>query len=270
MLWVIVDDGSSDRTAELVQQMAADHSWITLFKLNRDKDRRPGTAVIHAFNAGLEYLQDTPFDFIVKLDGDLRLPSTYFEELFREFDKDVSLGIASGVYLEYEDGKWTPVAMPDYHAACASKVLRAACFEQIGGFVASRGWDTVDEIRAQMRGWNTTHFDAIQFEHLKPEGSGIGSLRTNIMHGEIYYLTGGSVLFFLFKILHRAFAGSPPILGAAAMLFGFLKPWIQKRERLVTDDEARHYRKILNRRITVLLTHAFHGIGFGATDRGKS
>jgi hypothetical protein len=115
--------------------------------------------------------------------------------------------------------------------------------------VCERGWDTVDEVRAQVKGWETTHFTDIPFRHLKPEGSGIGSLRTNMMHGDVYYLTGGGPLFLLLKVAHRVLLGQPPLAGGLAMLYGYLRCWASGRERLVSPAEARHYRRLLNGRI---------------------
>jgi poly-beta-1,6-N-acetyl-D-glucosamine synthase len=249
-LWIIVDDGSCDGTADAAAGFATGRPWIRVHRLDGNRERQPGSAVINAFNAGLTLAGITDFDFIVKLDGDLKLPATYFERLLARFREDPALGIASGQYVEDHGGRRVEIKMPDYHAAGASKMMRAACFEAIGGFVPSRGWDTVDEIRAQAQGWKTTHFCDIQFEHLKPEGAGIGSVRTNFMHGEIHYLTGGGGLFFLLKVAHRAWSGRPRILGAAAMTLGFFSNWIRRRPRLVSDVEARQYRSILNRRIT--------------------
>jgi glycosyltransferase involved in cell wall biosynthesis len=255
--WVIVDDGSSDRTPEILATYAKQVPWIQVVRIERDARRLPGSAIIHAFNRGFEDLRGDSFDFIVKLDCDLELPADYFERLLNKFQEDVKLGLVSGVYLENHNGIWTQIPMPAYHAAGASKMMRRKCFEEIGGFVARRGWDTVDEIKAQTRGWKTVHFKEIQFRHLKLEGSGIGDLRTNFMHGEIYYLTGGSKLFFLLKVLHRMGAGRPLLIGGVAMLWGWLCSWVTRRERLVSREEAVFYGGQLNARIWNALGRIF-------------
>jgi hypothetical protein len=139
--------------------------------------------------------------------------------------------------------------MPAYHAAGASKVLRRACFEAIGGFVASKGWDTVDEIRAGLRGWRTGHADDIRFRHLKPEGVAMGALATHRFHGEIYHQTGGGAPFLLAKALHRMAVAQPRVLGGLAMLWGYAAARLSGRPRLVTRDEARYYRALLRRRL---------------------
>ena len=247
--WIIVDDGSKDATASIVRKYAERHPYIQLVSRTNSGARQPGSAVMHAFYHGLQHAGGVPHDYIVKLDCDLELPADYFESLLSHFERDPRLGIASGVYLEESESGWQAVPMPEYHAAGASKVMRTRCFDEIGGFVRERGWDTVDEVRAQVKGWTTRHIPEIQFRHLKPEGSGIGSVRTNLMHGDVYYLTGGGPLFLALKVAHRMISGSPPLVGGLAMLWGYLRCLVARRQRLVTSDEARHYRRLLNARV---------------------
>ena len=139
--------------------------------------------------------------------------------------------------------------MPPYHAAGASKVVRRACFRQMGGFVPKKGWDTVDEIKAGRAGWRTGHFEDLRFRHLKPEGSAMGSLATHRFHGEIYHATGGGAGFLLAKAAHRALTARPRIVGGLAMLWGYLHSVLTGRERLVDRDEARFYRTLLRQRL---------------------
>lgn len=247
--WIIVDDGSTDQTPEILARYAQSNSFITVVTRDRGEVRQPGPAVVRAFNRGYEAAKGLDYDVIVKLDCDLSFEPDYFEQLLLKLQADPKLGIVSGVYIEAPDGNtWAEVGMPSYHAAGASKVIRRECFEQINGFIPSRGWDTVDEIRAMARGWRTRHYTEFKMKHWKPEGTGIGSMRTNFMHGEIYYLTGGSKLFFLFKVLHRLIQ-RPFIIGGAALCWGYVRTSFSKKVVLVTKDEARCYQALLNDRI---------------------
>jgi glycosyltransferase involved in cell wall biosynthesis len=247
--WIIVDDGSKDGTRGIVDQYAEKYSWISVLPLRSGALRQTNLAEIRAFKAGFELIRETEFDFIVKLDADLDLPPDYFERLMGKFHDDDTLGIASGVYVEQRQNRWVLVPMPDYHASGASKMVRTKCFKDIGGFVPNRGWETIDEIRAQTMGWKTRHFEELRFHHLKPEGSGLGYIRTNSIHGEIYYLTGGGKLFFALKVLHRTIFGRPIFLAGLTMLVGFLKASASKTPRLVSDREAKFYRELLNARV---------------------
>lgn len=249
-LWIIVDDGSLDQTPAIVKDYASRHAWISLKTTQRDAPRRTGSAEIIAFNYGLTFLKEVAFDYLVKLDADLRFGKDYFHHLLSKFTVNPRLGIASGVYAEQGGKGWVPVSMPDYHAAGACKVLRAACFREIGGFTPDRGWDTVDEIKAMNLGWQTAHFPDLVFYHLKPEGVGMGWLHTTVMHGEIYYrTTGGGFAFFTLKFLRRLLTGKPPLLNGIALLYGYLKTLVARKPLLVTRTEATHYRRLLNSRL---------------------
>lgn len=248
-MWVIVDDGSTDGTVEILERYARHHPWIRLIQRDPGGPRQAGSRVIQNFQLGYELLRGESFDYVVKLDCDLEIPPEYFAILLNRFHDDPKLGIASGVYLERREGEWIPVSMPPYHAAGAMKMVRRDCFQDIGGFVASAGWDTVDEIKAWVRGWKTLHIPDLYVLHLKDEGSGVGFLKMSAMSGEIHYLTGGGALFFLVKSLHRLLFGRPVILGSMAMMAGYLRCVIARREKLVDAREVRYYRNLLNRRM---------------------
>lgn len=246
--WVIVDDGSTDGTVDIVRDRIAGRSWISLLSTG-SRSRNLGVGEIIAFTAGMSSLVGVDYDFVVKLDADVHLYPDYFEKVLSRMQEDPKWGIASGQYWEEEGDQWAPVSMPAYHAAGASKVVRTQCYNEIGGFVPRKGWDTVDEIRAGLRKWRTGHFPDVRFDHLKPEGAAMGSLPTHRFHGEIYYQTGGGAGFLVAKVLHRMYFGRPMVIGGLAMLFGYLRAYARCEERLVTNDEARHYRSMLWRRL---------------------
>jgi poly-beta-1,6-N-acetyl-D-glucosamine synthase len=249
MRWVVVDDGSQDKTSEIVRDYASKHNWIHLHRIERDATRKLGSAEIQAFATGFELVKNVDFDFVVKLDCDLDLPADYFESLLEKFHADPRLGIASGQF--YEDGPkgWKVSWMPPYHVAGASKVVRAQCFEDIGGFPTRPGWDTADEIKARFRGWKTRHFPELSFYHLRNEGAALGFLRTNLLHGEIYYVCGGGALFFSFKVFHRMFTSRPFVLSGLALTWGYLGALLARKKRLVNESEREFYKNALNQRI---------------------
>lgn len=265
--WVIVDDASSDGTLPIVESFAREHAWIRVVRRQQRGAREPGAAVMHAFYAGLALAREVDHDYVVKLDCDVDLPPDYFGRILHAFDARPRLGIASGVYLEEGQAGWTPIRMPEYHAAGACKVIRRRCFDEIGGFVSARGWDTVDEIRARSAGWATTHFPDLEFLHLKPEGSGIGSVRTCVLHGDVHYVTGGGLLFLAFKCAHRMVVGKPPVVGGLAIAYGYLRAALRPCSRLVSQREAREYQRLLNRRLVPRRTRPHAAPTAVATER---
>ncbi|WP_373500723.1 glycosyltransferase family 2 protein [Desulfococcus sp.] len=249
VLWIIVDDGSIDKTSEIINGFLAANTFIRYERNPKAGERKLAFAEIQAFNRGCRLIDSTDYDFIVKLDCDLSFDTNYFEQLLEKFRMDEKLGIASGVYLEpNRSGIWQEVIMPSYHAAGASKVVRKECFEQIGGFIPAPGWDTVDEIRAMSRGWRTTHFSNLKMYHHKPEGSSIGVFKNSFMQGEAYYRSGGSLLFFVFKAIRR-FLTFPFMAGGFGLIWGYLKAVLDKKPPLVKEPEARYYNAQLLKRL---------------------
>jgi len=256
--WVIVDDGSTDATPQILESYRLNTDWMSVIRVNRDAQRKLGSAEIRAFETGFHSIQTEPFDFVVKLDCDLEFGPTYFERLLARFEENPRLGIASGVYYENNQGNWTEVEMPAYHASGASKVVRAQCFRDIGGFPLYPGWDTADEIKASARGWETRHFREIRFDHLRNEGSAMGGLSTNRLHGQVFYVTGGGPFYFAIKAALRIGQGKPPVVAGAAMIWGYLRAWLKQSPKLVNDVEAKYYRAQLRQRLGQTLKRALH------------
>jgi poly-beta-1,6-N-acetyl-D-glucosamine synthase len=259
--WIIVDDGSCDRTPQIIEAACKEFDWIGYLRIHRDATRELGSAEIRAFDTGYKLVSDQDYGFVVKLDGDLDLPADYFEQLIVRFQEREKLGIASGLYLEQQNDKWEAKTMPVYHAAGAAKMVRTRCFQDIGGFPLFPGWDTADEIKARAKGWETRHFPEIQFYHLKPEGSLQGP-GTHILHGEVYYVCGGGKFFFVVKVVDRMMFGKPFFLGGLLLLYGYMRALFASRPKLVTADEADLYRKLLNERITTDIAKHFDSLNW--------
>lgn len=247
--WIIVDDGSTDETPQIIDEAARLYPWIKAVHRADRGFRKSGGGVIEAFYEGYAALSSSDWEFIVKLDGDLSFQPTHFDSLLKEFLKNPKLGIASGTYLERNsNGSWNVVEMPYYHAAGACKVLRYNCFEEIKGFIIQPGWDTIDEIRAMARGWITAHFPDIQMMHHKYEGTGIGVLKTSLIHRRIYYRTGGNLPFFVLKVLRRILV-KPYVFNAIALLTGYLTTMLRRETLLVNELERNYYNKLLRARV---------------------
>ncbi|MCB0395335.1 MAG: glycosyltransferase family 2 protein, partial [Flavobacteriales bacterium] len=168
--WIIVNDGSTDRTLEIAEEYAAKHPWIQIISLdNKGEQRSYGSKVIRAFNAGYRLITDNDYGFIVKLDADLSFPETYFQQIGEAFDADPKLGLCGGYVLERPDEyEIKKTRFPRVEGALKS--VRKACFDDIGGFVEENGWDGLDILMALHKGWEMRNID-VKVTHHRPETS---------------------------------------------------------------------------------------------------
>lgn len=225
--WMIVNDGSTDRTGEIIDEYARGHSWIrALHRLNRGF-RKPGAGVVEAFNEGYRKLQRHDWQFIVKFDGDLSFKQSYFEECFRRFEKDMRLGIAGGTICYDSGGEPQLEEAPAFHVRGATKIYRRACWDAIGGLWPAPGWDTMDEIKANSLGWTTRSFRDLLLVHHRPTGTADGFWRALVKYGRANYICGYHPLFMFAKCLRRL-SRKPRIVGAVVIMYGYLSGFIMR------------------------------------------
>src|SRR5580698_1711925 len=225
--WVIVDDGSSDRTGDIIDQYAAKFSWISVVHRSNRGFRKSGGGVVEAFCDGYDRLRCNDWDFVVKLDGDLTFARTYFEKCFEHFELDPELGVGGGEIYHDVGGVQKLEANPKFHVRGATKIYRRDCWEAIGGLLRAPGWDTIDEVKANMLGWKTYSFGELQLVHHRLTGTADGLLRDRIKHGIACYVSGYDPLFVVASCVSRLIQ-KPYIAGSAAIFYGFIKGyWIR-------------------------------------------
>ena len=237
--WVIVDDGSRDRTYEIIEGYASQFSWITPVRRSDRGFRKAGGGVIDAFYDGFHKLATKNWDFIVKLDGDLVFGNTYFECCFKEFLKNPKLGVCGGTIYSNVDGKYFREDSPAFHVRGATKIYRRKCWEDIGELIRAPGWDTLDEIKANMLGWETRSFPEIPLYQERVTGGADGQWRNYVKNGLANYISGYHPLFMLLKCLKRIFQ-KPRIIGATALMYGYVSGYM-KRIKQVDDKSLVEY-----------------------------
>lgn len=251
-LWVIVDDGSTDATPRILRDYADRHPWIRIVTRADRGHRAVGPGVIDAFYAGYDAIDPDDFEFLCKLDLDLRLPPRYFERLMQKMDADPGLATCSGKsYLE-EDGRLVYERHGDDTSIGATKFYRVSCFKAIGGFVREVMWDGIDCHLCRMRGWTACSWDEpdLRFVHLRPMGSSQQSIyRGRMRHGFGQYFMGTGFVFMLASALYRA-NQKPYVLGSAAMLWGWIASALTRKPRY-GDAEFRRFLRRYQWRVLV-------------------
>jgi glycosyltransferase involved in cell wall biosynthesis len=240
--WIIVDDGSRDRTAQIIADAAACYPWIRSVQLSDRGYRKWGAGIIEAFYAGYNALSLGNWEFLCKLDGDLSFEPDYFASCIGRFHSDPSLGIGGGMLYHYENGRRVLEKNPTFHVRGGVKMYRRACWDALDGLWVGPGSDTVDEVKANMLGWKTMSFSDIQMIHHRFTGSSWGRWGGLTKDGKIDYVTGYHPLFVALKVLKRT-ARKPYILGSLAHLYGYVSARAEKLERVDDPDVIRYLRR---------------------------
>jgi hypothetical protein len=204
---------------------------------------------MEAFYHGFDAVESLSWQFLVKLDGDLTFSKDYFEGCLKRFEADPKLGIAGGTICNEVDGALEAESKidPVFHVRGATKIYRRECWQGIGGLIRAPGWDTVDEVKANMLGWRTCTFPELKLEHHRPAGQAYGRWSNLIKNGRANYIAGYHPLFMAIKCARRLFE-KPYILEGFGLWLGFAGGYLSRVPR-VTDKEVIAYfrRQQMNR-----------------------
>ena len=231
--WVIVDDGSTDNTADIVRTYASKYSFIRLITHDNRGFRKLGGGVIAAFKYGLERVSHTDYDYLAKLDGDMSFGTRYLEIMFDAFAKDDRLAAVSGKVLRPEGTSFVYEWIIDEHVAGQFKLYRRAAFEEIGGFVEEVMWDGIDVHMSRMKNWNTLSFDHDEARLIHHRL--MGSSDKNVLRGRLRW--GRGIYFMGYHPLYAVASGifrmreKPLLIGGLLIIFGYLKAAFQRVPR---------------------------------------
>jgi poly-beta-1,6-N-acetyl-D-glucosamine synthase len=235
--WVIVSDGSTDGTDDIVSAYLKDNPWIELLRMP-ERTERHFAGKVHAFNAGYMRLRDVSYDVIASLDADISFDSEYFAYLLGKLSENPRLGL---VGTPFKDG---PNPIYDYrfvnveHVSGACQVFRRQCFEAIGGYrpVKGGGIDYLAVVTARMKGWQTRTFtDKISHHHRVMGTAEHGVFRARFRYGVKDYVFGNHPLWQMFRSIYQM--SKPPLfIGGAALMSGYMWSAVSGVRRQVSPE----------------------------------
>jgi biofilm PGA synthesis N-glycosyltransferase PgaC len=253
-LWVIVDDGSTDETAQIAAVAASEHDWIRVVTrpARAAESRGRGKPIVEAFNAGLALVGNAE-EFVVKLDGDLYLAPHYFAWVAAVFERVPRAGIVGGVGLIPEGDEWVPDAIARHTVVGYAKAYRRACLDDIGGLQASMGWDGIDEYGARARRWTVHVITELQILHYRRRGAAQKWWRARWDEGRGNAFMGYLPAFVLLRAGYRGIVERPPILGGVVLLAGWAWSRLTRRPTVPDEGARRELRAEQRRRMRGLL-----------------
>lgn len=252
--WIIVDDGSTDRTVELVKLFALGHPWIELVQRPR-RSERSFAGKAEAVNAGLERADGLDFEVLGNLDADVTFEPEYLEFLVGKLAADPGLGVVGTPFTEEGYDSTRDSFEGENYVAGPCQLFRYRCFRDIGGYVANKagGVDWIAVMTARMKGWDVRSFPEKRFHHHRTMGTAErGVLSALFSYGEKDYYLGGSPIWQMFRVAYRMFK-KPVIFGGLALFFGYWWAALRRMKRAVSPELMEFHRKDQMRKLRAIL-----------------
>jgi len=259
--WIIVDDGSTDNTAQIIAPFAQRISWIELLR-REQRANRNFAGKVYAVKAGFERVQSIDFEIIGNLDADVSFDANYMDFLIRKFEEDPKLGVAGTPFTEnsgYDSSRDSFEG--ENHVAGGCQLFRRRCFEEIGGYIPNLigGVDWVAVTTARMNGWRTRSFPEKRFHHYRSLGTAErGVLGSLFSYGEKDYYLGGSPIWQMFRVVYRM-AKRPVIIGGLALLSGYCWAALRRKDKPVSHALRRFHRREQMKKLRLIIGSVLRG-----------
>jgi poly-beta-1,6-N-acetyl-D-glucosamine synthase len=242
--WVIVSDGSTDGTDDIVTKYIARNPWIELVRMP-ERAERHFAGKVHAFNTGYAKVRGTENDVIVSLDADISFENDYFAFLLEKLAADETLGLVGTPFRELSGETYDYQFVSIEHVSGACQVFRRECFEAVGGYMAVKGGsiDHIAVISARMKGWKTRTFTEKSCLHHRAMGTaGRSLLKSRFKLGMKDYAIGNHPMWELFRAARQM--TQPPVLtGGVALAVGYLWGVVGQVPRPVSPDLISFHRR---------------------------
>lgn len=260
--WVIVSDGSTDQTDEIVKRYASEHPWIELVRMPEHGDRH-FAAKVYCFNAGLKKLDGVGYDIIGNLDADITFDPDYFEYLLSRFAENPRLGVAGTPFVEKTSDAYNYNYANIEHVSGACQLFRKECFEEIGGYIPIKGggidWTAVTT--ARMKGWKTRTFTEKTCLHHRPIGTAEASkLMAWFKNGKKDYFLGGHPVWEIFRSIFQM-KSRPFLFGGLFLLSGYTWALVSRMDRPIPKELVRFHRGEQMQRLKNILFGTIRTVG---------
>lgn len=254
--WVIVSDGSTDETDDIVARYASSHPWIELQRV-ASQQRRNFAAKVNAFNVGYQRIKDLEYEAIGSLDADLSFDPDYFSFLLARLASEPGLGIVGTPFVENGGQIYDYRFVSRSHVSGACQLFRRACFEDIGGYVPIKGGgiDRVAVLKARARGWATLTFTEKTLLHHRQMGTATGgAMAANFKQGRKDYSFGNHPLWEVFRGAYQITSRRPYVVGGLALISGYAWAAARRLERPISSDLVAFQRQEQMERLKALFT----------------
>jgi len=248
--WIIISDGSTDKTDEIVLSYAKNHKFIKFFRATGDKMHNFGSKV-KAINFARNQVDVKSYDYIGILDADISFSPEYFYELISRFDNNNTLGIGGGIIYELYKNKKIKQNISLNSVAGAVQLFRRQCFNQLGDFLPLQygGEDAAMEIKARMNSWEVRTFPELHVMHYGFVGRRSGSIfKAKYNRGIMYYQLGYHPLFQFFKCLYRM-TDWPYVIGSVIELYSYFRCCVKNEKKMLPDDTVDFLRREQQQRL---------------------
>jgi len=236
--WVIVSDGSTDGTDDIVKRYAGNHPWIELVQMHKRKERH-FAGKVHAFNAGYAKVRDLDYGIIGNLDADISFGPDHFEFLLEKFAEKPLLGVAGTAFVEDSSVAYNYEFTSIEHVSGQCQMFRRKCFEEVGGYLPRKmgGIDLVAVLTARMKGWQTRTFPEKVFMHHRQMGTGMHSqLMVAFKGGRGDYVLGTHPLWETIRALYQIVSKRPIILRGIMRISGYYWAMLTRVQKDVSDE----------------------------------
>lgn len=255
-VWIIVDDDSTDQSAEIIQSYARRYPWIRYVHRNKEIGQTYYESNVRSILLGLQQANDMDYSYLAILDADMVLPNDYYEKIFKCFASDPKLGIASGVYVDNVKGKHRKILNDRRSTPKSLMVFRRHCYTEVDGFIPMKYGceDTCACFKARMKGWKTWSYPDLVAVHNKPIGTGHAKniLRIRFSQGLGDWGLAFPLLFMIFKSLRRGFKEYPFLLSGIARLMGYCYGHFLSEKRQIPEELVRYISKEQRKRLLMV------------------